>query len=140
MSEVNKIDELVEKWQKQRLLFRLSILLLAVVIGFAVFMFISNRGLRQDISGLKKENKELNTYNEELHKANKSLKDAISIRDEKIRAGTVIYDSLKTTLENLNNQKIVTINEGIRTVSNLDLDGQIKLLSGFLSEADSISR
>lgn len=112
----------------------------AISIGTIIFGAISNRGLRYEIRDLKAENVIKQAAIDSLHTENDQLEKALQDSEEKIAHGTVIYDSLKTTLENLNNQKIVTINAGIRTVSNLDLDGQIKLLSGFLSEADSISR
>jgi peptidoglycan hydrolase CwlO-like protein len=116
-----------------------------IVIGVGVIILVSwiavaNRSLRQDVKDLKKENKELQQANKSLHEKNDSLAKEILNRNEQIQKGTVIFDSLKTTLQQLNNQNIVTIHENFTTVNALDLNGQLEFLARFIAKADSLSR
>lgn len=111
-----------------------------VFLSVGVWLFFNNKHFRTEAREYKRENESLRAANDSLHTLNDSLSKHNEALDKKIAAGTVIYDSLRTKLQELNNKSIITVYEDYHTVTSLDLDGQIKFLSGFLSEADSIPR
>lgn len=111
------------------------VIVLAIFIGLIIWLAVANRSLRGDIKDLKKENKGLHVENKQIREENKALEKDIAAKDNQIAEGTMIFDSLKTTLEKLNNKSIVTVHENYNTVTTLDLDGQISFLSRFLESA-----
>lgn len=106
-------------------------------LGLCVFFLITERSENRL---LKKYNVQIQAENTQLKEANASILNEVKIKDEIIRKSTVVYDSLKTTLEKINQKNIVTNYATYHTVTNLDLNGQIDLLSSYLSEADSLGR
>lgn len=112
-----------------------------LAFGITTFLLVSaNSDLRKENRNLKKENKVYEATNKRLKTSNDSIQSDINSRDKVIAQSTLIFDSLKTKLAELNNRKIVTNYESYNTVSNLSLDGQISLLSRYLAEADSLTK
>lgn len=89
---------------------------------------------------MKQQNRNLARQNEKLQAANAILLDEVAKRDMRIAQATAVYDSLHHTLQHLNNKNLITTYETYSVVSNLDLDGQLRLLTDFLSRADSLGR
>jgi len=121
---------------------KIFLITLASVMGFVVmFSMISNAQYRSENRELKKDIKRLEIVNQELSNRSDSLVLAslVRVRDDSVRMAQV--SKLKEKLESLNNRNIVTVYEDYHTVTNLDLDGDISLLSRFLDAAkDSASR
>lgn len=114
--------------------------LVIAFIVFAAFLISANRDLRQANKQMKKENRDLAKENNSLKAMNDDLLKEVSKRDEIINKSTIIYDSLRFKLDELNNRNIITNYETYHTVTNLDLNGQIELLTRYITEADSIQR
>lgn len=108
------------------------------VLAFGIttfFLTSSNRDLRKENREAKRENKVLHEENKMLHKENSILDESIAKRDHKDSVAAIEFDSLKTKLANINKHNIVTTYENYSTVTDLDLDGDIKFLSGFIERA-----
>lgn len=113
------------------------------VLAFGVttfFLISSNSDLRQENREMKQQNKDLAKANEVLLSTNVQLQSDIEKRNEVIEKSTVVYDSLQKKLIQLNDKRIVTNFPNHNTISTLDLDEQILLLSTYINTADSIGR
>lgn len=106
-----------------------------ILIGTIVFTSVSNRSLRQAARELKKQNAELHESNDVLHKQNAELEKDVVNKDGQIKEGIAVYDSLKIILQKLNDQKIYVSNG--THLTNLDFDGEISYLSGYINKINS---
>lgn len=112
----------------------------ALFLGLGIWLFFNNAHFRADAKALRQENVQLRSANDSLHGLNKRLTAVNDSLDCKISTGIANFDSLKTKLEELNNRNIVTVHENYTTVTNLDLDGDIRFLSRYLSQKDNPQR
>lgn len=101
-----------------------------VLLGVLAFSTNNNRKLRQ-------ENEVLSEASAMLLKENEKLSKQVAERDTVIKQSTLVYDSLKITLEDLN-KNIVPKYAPFSVVDRLDLGGQIQLLTDYISQADSL--
>lgn len=103
--------------------------------SFFIFAFPakkSNREIKKEIKSIK------DSFKLSELKVD-SLNNVINKRDELDNIRNIRLDSLKTKLEKLNNKNIITTHDTYTTVTNLNLSGDIKFLSGFV-DSSAISR
>lgn len=91
---------------------------------------------RREIRQIKQDNKFLKKENLDLKEQNGLLLEKVANRDSLVKRSMLTMDSLKITLQELNKHNIVKVYENYHTVTTLDLDGQIDLLTRFISSAE----
>lgn len=107
-----------------------AVIALVLLAGLAIYLFISNTSYRKEVRAAKREIKQLHESDELLHQRVAELETIKTTLENRISEGTAIYDSLHTTLEKLNNQKIYVSNGG--HLNDLSLDGEIEFLSRYI--------